>query len=85
MDAALAGQYVFCRAGGNASGAPIRCNQPFYNYGAAIGGPVVIPKLYNGKNKTFFWFAGEGYRQTEANGTTLAVPTALERTGNFSQ
>jgi hypothetical protein len=83
----LANTFFGDAAGRNASGAlnqPV-ANQPFYNYGAAIGGPVVIPKLYNGKNKTFFWFGGEGYRQTEANSTTLAVPTALERGGNFSQ
>jgi hypothetical protein len=60
-------------------------NQPFYNYGAAIGGPVVIPKVYNGKNKTFFWFSGEGYRQTEAATANESVPTALERVGNFSK
>jgi hypothetical protein len=77
---------------GNASGSnpdgtlkqPV-ANQPFYNYGAAIGGPIIIPKLYNGKNKTFFWIAGEGYRQTEANTAQLSVPTALEQIGNFSQ
>ncbi len=60
-------------------------NQPFYNYGASIGGPVVIPKVYNGKNKTFFWFSGESYRQTEAATADEAVPTALEKVGNFSK
>ena len=65
--------------GRNATGgltSPV-ADQPFYNYGAAIGGPVVVPKLYNGKNKTFFWVAGESYRQKEAATTELAVPTAL--------
>jgi hypothetical protein len=83
----LANTFFADASGRNASGALIQpvANQPFYNYGAAIGGPIVIPKLYNGKNKTFFWLSGEGYRQTEANGTTLAVPTALERQGDFSQ
>ena len=82
----LANTFFGNRAGTNAAGQPVSpvANQPFYNYGAAIGGPVVIPKLYNGRNKTFFWIAGEGYRQYEANSTTLAVPTALERVGNFS-
>ncbi len=83
----LANTYFGNRAGTNAAGQPVSpvANQPFYNYGAAIGGPVVIPKLYNGKNRTFFWVAGESYRQYEAASTTLAVPTALEREGNFSQ
>ena len=38
-------------------------NQPFKNFGGSIGGPVSIPKLYNGKNRTFFWIGAEGYRQ----------------------
>ena len=69
---------------GNRAGTPVT-QQPFYNYGASIGGPIVIPKIYNGKNRTFFWITGEGYRQSEGAGTTLAVPTALEKTGDFSQ
>ena len=83
----LANTYFADAGGRNAAGQlnqPI-ANQPFYNYGAAIGGPVVIPKLYNGKNKTFFWFSGESYRQTEAATANEAVPTGLERVGNFSR
>jgi hypothetical protein len=68
----------------NSAGTPLT-NQPFYNYGGSIGGPVIIPKIYNGKNRTFFWITGEGYRQTEAASTSLSVPTALEKVGNFSQ
>ena len=83
----LANTYFADAGGRNAQGQmnqPI-ANQPFYNYGGAIGGPVVIPKLYNGKNKTFFWVSGEGYRQTEAATASLSVPTALEKVGNFSR
>ncbi|HEY3823222.1 MAG TPA: carboxypeptidase regulatory-like domain-containing protein [Bryobacteraceae bacterium] len=83
----LANNYFANAAGRNSDGTlkqPI-ANQPFYNYGFAIGGPVVIPKIYNGKNKTFWWISGEGYRQTEASNSTLSVPTALEKLGNFSQ
>ena len=69
---------------GNAAGTPVT-SQPFYNYGGSIGGPVIIPKLYNGRNKTFFWITGEAYRQYEAASTALSVPTALERIGDFSQ
>jgi hypothetical protein len=68
---------------GNAAGTPIY-NQPFYNYGGSIGGPVIIPKVYNGRNKTFFWITGEAYRQSEAASTTANVPTPLEKTGDFS-
>jgi hypothetical protein len=68
----------------NRAGQP-RIEQPFRNYGASIGGPVRLPKIYDGRNRTFFWVAGEAYRQTEAAGTRLAVPTMLERAGDFSQ
>jgi len=41
-------------------------------FGASAGGPVFIPKVYNGKNKTFFFFAYEGYRLRQAsNPSTL--------------
>lgn len=68
----------------NRAGTPI-IDQPFRNYGGSIGGPVRIPKVYNGANKTFFWITGEAYRQTESAGTRLSVPTAAERIGDFSQ
>jgi len=68
----------------NRAGTPI-INQPFRNYGGSIGGPIRIPKIYDGRNRTFFWITGEAYRQTEAAGTRLSVPTALERAGNFTQ
>ena len=60
-------------------------NQPFKNYGASIGGPIWIPKVYNGKDKTFFWLAGEAYRQISSTSTELSVPTALETRGDFSR
>ncbi len=68
----------------NRAGTP-RIEQPFRNYGGSIGGPLRIPKLYDGRNRTFFWITGEAYRQTEAAGTRLQVPTARERLGDFSQ
>ena len=60
-------------------------DQPFKNYGGSIGGPVWIPKIYNGKNKTFFFVSGEAYRQYDASGTRLSVPTLLELKGDFSK
>ena len=49
-----------------------------------FGGPVVIPKIYNGKNRTFFYVAQEAYRQHTPVTNLFALPTALEKTGNFS-
>ncbi|HZQ53691.1 MAG TPA: carboxypeptidase regulatory-like domain-containing protein [Bryobacteraceae bacterium] len=54
-------------------------------YGGTIGGPVVIPKLYNGKDKTFFFFGYQGTKIRNVGNTSSAfVPTAAERTGDFS-
>jgi hypothetical protein len=60
---------------------PLKRNQ----FGGTIGGPIVIPHLYNGKDKTFFFF---GYQQTQirdiANGKVAFLPTPAELSGNFS-
>jgi hypothetical protein len=54
------------------------------DYGGTLGGPVSIPKLYNGRDKTFFFFSWEQYRQTQGSTITSNVPTAAERSGDFS-
>jgi hypothetical protein len=55
-------------------------------FGGTIGGPVEIPKLYNGHDKTFFFFNYEGTRHVSgSNATQTGVPTGFERAGNFSQ
>ncbi|MCU1235844.1 MAG: carboxypeptidase regulatory-like protein, partial [Candidatus Solibacter sp.] len=68
----------------NRAGLPV-ADQPFRDWAGSLGGPVIIPKLYNGRNRTFFFVATEAYRQQDGSNTALAVPTALERVGNFSQ
>ncbi|MFC5865087.1 TonB-dependent receptor domain-containing protein [Acidicapsa dinghuensis] len=54
-------------------------------FGGSVTGPVVLPKLYNGKDKTFFLFSYEGLRQGTESELTTTVPTALQRAGDFSQ
>ncbi|HTA44927.1 MAG TPA: TonB-dependent receptor [Bryobacteraceae bacterium] len=55
------------------------------DYGFTFGGPVRIPKLYNGRNRTFFFVNFEQFRQNNLNGTsTTTVPTPAYRAGNFS-
>jgi hypothetical protein len=55
------------------------------NFGATGGGPVVIPKVYDGRNKTFFFAAYEGFRnRAGSNDTILSVPTPEMYDGNFS-
>lgn len=53
-------------------------------YGGTIGGPVRIPKVLNGKDRLFFFLAYEGFKDSNPGVSTSAVPTAAERTGDFS-
>src|SRR5262249_55271885 len=46
-------------------------------FGGVVGGPVWIPKLYNGRNRTFFLFSEESYRQILGNTKLSRVPTDL--------
>ncbi len=56
------------------------------DYGFTIGGPVWIPKVYNGRDKTFFFVNWEQFRETAVtNNVPISVPTTLMRQGNFSQ
>lgn len=56
------------------------------DFGGTVGGPVWIPKIYNGRNKTFFFFNWETYRNLVYNaGSFLTVPTAKFRSGDFSE
>lgn len=55
-----------------------------YNRGGSVGGPVYIPKLYNGKNKTFFFFAYQDFNQQAPTPGLATVPTAAEGKGDFS-
>lgn len=81
------------RAAGNSTLVNQILNTPEYpkghsnNFSGTLGGPVVIPKVFNGKNKLFWYFSYDGARDdiparpSDINDT---VPTALERTGNYS-
>jgi hypothetical protein len=52
----------------------------FWDYGFSAGGPIIIPKLYQGRNKTFIFGAYERYQQ---NDFTLGSPSATVPTTNF--
>jgi len=54
-----------------------------HQFGGDIGGPVLLPK-YNGRNRTFFFVAYEGFRKHSESLTTTFVPTQAERNGDFS-
>ena len=63
-----------------ASKAPKRFN----TFGGSFGGPVYLPKLYNGQDKTFFFFDYEGNRKTTSAPELLLVPTQAERGGDLT-
>jgi len=72
---------------GNVARPPYHYNQ----FGATAGGPVWIPKIFNGKNRIFWFFGYEGLRDSdpanspiEGGNLTATVPTPAERQGNFS-
>jgi hypothetical protein len=55
------------------------------DYGFTLGGPVLLPKIYNGHDKTFFFFNFEQFREGQVIRNGIAtVPTAAYRTGDFS-
>lgn len=60
---------------------PLRYNQ----FGATLGGPVSIQKLYSGKNRTFFFASWESTRIRRGSTGQLSVPTAEQRLGDFSR
>jgi hypothetical protein len=60
---------------------PLRRDQ----YGVELDGPVLFPKLYDGRNQTFFMAAYEGIKQEVTGTSIISVPTALMREGNFSE
>ncbi len=71
----------------NARGAysHIRNKVRIHDRGGTAGGPVWIPKVYNGKDKTFFFFSYETLPTTRGSSTNyLTVPTAQYRLGDFS-
>jgi hypothetical protein len=53
-------------------------------FGGSVGGPLYIPHVYNGHNKTFFFVSEESYRQVQGVNDISIVPTVAERGGDFS-
>jgi hypothetical protein len=67
------------------NGKLVRARVRRHDMGANIGGPVIIPKLYNGRQKTFFFFNYEMFRDKQHKFDGYAtVPTDAYRDGNFS-
>jgi hypothetical protein len=74
-----ANEFFNKRAGKNKP--PFRMNQ----FGGALGGPVALGKLYNGRNRSFFFADYQGTRWRRGDVFLTTLPTQLERNGNFTQ
>src|SRR5947209_7714023 len=57
----------------------------FNNFGGTFGGPVTIPHVYNGKNRTFFFFSFDAQILHQSGNNAFTVPTPLMRQGDFSE
>jgi hypothetical protein len=57
----------------------------FNQYGLTAGGPVLLPKLLNGRNKLFWFFSWETDKNSQPNNAFMSVPTDAEKKGDFSQ
>lgn len=69
----------------NRRGSPLGA-YTLHQFGGTIGGPITIPKLYDGRNRSFYFFNFDGLRQYNSGSLAFAtVPTQLERAGDFSQ
>jgi hypothetical protein len=68
----------------NASGLPVTVTH-FNQFGATAGGPVILPKIVDGRNKLFWFFAFEGIQDSQPATTFMSVPTAAELNGDFSK
>ncbi len=53
-------------------------------FGTSLGGPLVIPHVYDGHDKTFYFIDYEGFRTRQGTTQNVVLPNAVERTGNFS-
>ncbi|MBL8217821.1 MAG: carboxypeptidase regulatory-like domain-containing protein [Bryobacterales bacterium] len=79
--------FIFNPATGPITDDKIRNNTPFtrwLRYSAAVGGPVYLPKIYNGKNKTFWMFGFQAHNRLRTVAGQSAVPTEAMRNGDFS-
>jgi hypothetical protein len=60
---------------------PYRYNQ----YGASFGGPAIVPRIYNGRNRTFFFVNWGGYNYVTYGNSITSIPPIAQRNGDFSE
>ena len=63
---------------------PTKAPKRFNTFGGSLGGPVLLPRLFDGTDKTFFFLDYEGNRKTTSSPELLLVPTQAERNGDLT-
>jgi hypothetical protein len=79
--------FIFNPATGPITPEKIKANTPslrWLRYSAAVGGPVYLPKVYDGRNRTFWMFGYQSHQRRRPVATQNVVPTAAQREGDFS-
>ena len=67
----------------NSAGQPTPPVDQQNDYGFTLSGPVLIPKIYNGKNRTFFYLSQDWFKQNQSQNSIGTVPTAAMKNGDF--
>ena len=83
----FANRFIFDPTTGPVTQAKIDANTPpvhWLRYSAAIGGPVRLPKLYDGRQRTFWMMGFQGHNKSRSVSSQATVPTAAQRNGDFS-
>ncbi|HWF11171.1 MAG TPA: carboxypeptidase regulatory-like domain-containing protein [Bryobacteraceae bacterium] len=68
----------------DADGNKVRPRNRRNDFGGTLGGPIWIPKVYNGRNKSFFFFSYEMFREASGFTPSATLPTTAYRNGDFS-
>ena len=79
--------WIFDPTTGPVTGEKIKSRTPEENwkkYSVAVGGPLVIPRLYDGRNRTFWMFGYQGHDRKQPVSHLVSVPTEAQRKGDFS-
>ncbi|MFB3921932.1 MAG: carboxypeptidase regulatory-like domain-containing protein [Terriglobia bacterium] len=85
LDAAGYNVNTFAPNGLDSGGNAVKAQRVVNDFGGTVGGPIWIPKIYNGRNKSFFYFAYDGLRKVERpRGRLMSMPTAAQLDGDFS-
>lgn len=81
VNEALNAAYPYSNDG---TGAKIRNRQRRNDFGGTVGGPIRIPKIYNGRNRSFFFFSFEEFREASGLPANDTLPLSAYRNGDFS-